>query len=56
MHGLQKEQGLDDSWYPRIMSVDGSKGHTATMAFFDGSMEYGDRMGKWTVCSLTATC
>ncbi|CAK1363848.1 unnamed protein product [Cercospora beticola] len=45
MHGLQEEQGLDNDWYPRIMSVDGSKGHTAAMAFFDGSMEHGDRMG-----------
>ncbi|KAM3419972.1 hypothetical protein BST61_g3288 [Cercospora zeina] len=45
MHGLQEEQGFGSEWYPRVMSIDGSKGHTATMAFFDGSMLYGDRMG-----------
>lgn len=54
MHGLQQEQGLDDLWYPRIVSVNGSKGHTATVAFFDGSMQYGDRMGKWKECSTGA--
>ncbi|PPJ54571.1 hypothetical protein CBER1_06638 [Cercospora berteroae] len=45
MHGLQEEQGFGNEWYPRIISVDGSKGHTATMTIFDGSMKYGDRMG-----------
>ncbi|KAF2217999.1 hypothetical protein CERZMDRAFT_92626 [Cercospora zeae-maydis SCOH1-5] len=45
MHGLQEEQGYVNGWYPRIRAVDGSKGHAATMAIFDGSMQHGDRMG-----------
>ncbi|USW54298.1 Putative P-loop containing nucleoside triphosphate hydrolase, DNA2/NAM7 helicase-like protein [Septoria linicola] len=45
MHGLREGQGYAETFYPRIMSIDGSKGHTASMVFFDGSMQYRNRLG-----------
>ncbi|KAK4499400.1 hypothetical protein PRZ48_009914 [Zasmidium cellare] len=39
---LAKQQGLEPSHYPRVLTIDAAQSHEATMVVFDGSMQYSE--------------
>jgi hypothetical protein len=47
IYELQKKQGRDDSWYPRIHTIDSAQGQEAKMVIADCSMQVRDRMGMF---------